>query len=54
MEQGAPRLTLGRKAKTMSTDADARGAAARLFDTEDGREGVLSFIEHREVRFTGR
>jgi hypothetical protein len=30
------------------------GAAARLFDTEDGREGVLSFIERREARFTGR
>jgi hypothetical protein len=38
----------------MSRDADARGAAARLFGTEDGREGVLSFIERREARFTGR
>src|SRR5947208_13975681 len=26
----------------------------RLFDTEDGREGMLSFIERREARFTGR
>jgi len=40
--------------QTMSRDADARGAAARLFGTEDGREGVLSFIERREARFTGR
>jgi hypothetical protein len=38
----------------MSTDADGWGAAARLFGTEDGREGVLSFIERREARFTGR
>jgi hypothetical protein len=54
MEQGALLLTLGRKAKTMSTDADAWGVAARLSATEDGREGVLSFIERREARFTGR
>ena len=40
--------------QTMSTDADGWGAAARLFGTEDGREGVLSFIERREARFTGR
>jgi enoyl-CoA hydratase len=31
-------------------DADV----AELFDTEDGREGVLSFIERREARFVGR
>ena len=54
MGQGALLLTLCRKAKTMSTDADGWGAAARLFGTEDGREGVLSFIERREARFTGR
>ena len=30
------------------------GAATRLFGTEDGREGVLSFIGRREARFTGR
>jgi enoyl-CoA hydratase len=27
---------------------------ADLFDTEDGREGLLSFIERREARFVGR
>jgi enoyl-CoA hydratase len=27
---------------------------AALFETEDGREGLLSFIERREARFTGR
>ena len=54
MEQGALLLRLGRKAKTMSTDADAWGAAAGLFGTEDGREGVLSFTGRREARFTGR
>lgn len=31
-------------------DADV----ARLFDTEDGREGILSFVERREARFVGR
>jgi enoyl-CoA hydratase/carnithine racemase len=25
-----------------------------LFETEDGREGLMSFIERREARFTGR
>ena len=29
-------------------------AAARLFGAEDGRDGVLSFIERREAGFTGR
>jgi len=54
MEQGALLLTLGRKAKIMRADVDGWGAAARLFGTEDGREGVLSFTERREARFTGR
>jgi enoyl-CoA hydratase/carnithine racemase len=27
---------------------------AELFDTEDGREGLRSFIERREARFVGR
>ena len=27
---------------------------AQLFETEDGREGLLSFVERREARFTGR
>src|SRR6266567_2655151 len=27
---------------------------AELFETEDGREGLRSFIERREARFTGR
>src|SRR5207245_6080608 len=27
---------------------------AKLFDTDDGREGLQSFIERREARFTGR
>jgi enoyl-CoA hydratase len=27
---------------------------AALFETEDGREGLQSFIERREARFTGR
>jgi enoyl-CoA hydratase len=27
---------------------------AELFETEDGREGLLSFVERREARFTGR
>jgi len=27
---------------------------ARLFDTDDGREGLQSFIERRDARFTGR
>jgi enoyl-CoA hydratase/carnithine racemase len=27
---------------------------AALFDTEDGREGLASFVERREARFTGR
>jgi enoyl-CoA hydratase len=26
----------------------------RLFESEDGREGLASFIERREARFTGR
>lgn len=28
--------------------------AAKLFDTEDGREGLRSFVERREARFAGR
>ncbi len=31
-------------------DADV----AKLFDTDDGREGVRSFVERRAARFTGR
>jgi enoyl-CoA hydratase len=27
---------------------------ARLFASEDGREGVQSFVERRDARFTGR
>ena len=27
---------------------------ADLFETEDGREGLQSFVERREARFTGR
>lgn len=27
---------------------------ADLFETEDGREGLASFVERREARFTGR
>ncbi len=27
---------------------------AALFDTADGREGLMSFVERREARFTGR
>ncbi len=27
---------------------------ARLFAYEDGREGVASFVERRDARFTGR
>lgn len=27
---------------------------SRLFDTEDGREGLASFVERREARFVGR
>ena len=27
---------------------------ADLFDTEDGREGLMSFVERREARFVGR
>jgi hypothetical protein len=27
---------------------------ADLFATEDGREGLRSFVERREARFTGR
>ena len=27
---------------------------AELFDSEDGREGLRSFIERREARFSGR
>jgi enoyl-CoA hydratase/carnithine racemase len=27
---------------------------AALFDTDDGREGLRSFVERREARFVGR
>jgi enoyl-CoA hydratase/carnithine racemase len=27
---------------------------AKLFETEDGREGLRSFVERREARFVGR
>jgi hypothetical protein len=27
---------------------------ADLFETEDGREGLLSFVERRDARFLGR
>jgi enoyl-CoA hydratase/carnithine racemase len=27
---------------------------ADLFDTEDGREGLTSFVERREAQFAGR
>jgi hypothetical protein len=27
---------------------------ADLFETEDGREGLESFVERREARFVGR
>jgi len=27
---------------------------ANLFETEDGREGLMSFVERREARFVGR
>jgi hypothetical protein len=26
----------------------------RLFESEDGREGLASFVERREARFVGR
>jgi hypothetical protein len=32
----------------------AHGIAPELFDTEDGREGLRSFVERREARFAGR
>src|SRR5262245_20332993 len=40
----------GEAAAFARLDADV----ADLFDTEDGREGVRSFIERREARFAGR
>jgi enoyl-CoA hydratase/carnithine racemase len=27
---------------------------ADLFDSQDGREGLLSFVERREAKFTGK
>ena len=27
---------------------------AELYETEDGREGLASFVERREAKFTGR
>jgi enoyl-CoA hydratase/carnithine racemase len=40
----------GEQAAFARLDADVAG----LFDTEDGREGIRSFIERREARFVGR
>jgi enoyl-CoA hydratase len=40
----------GEQAAFARLDADM----AALFDTEDGREGLRSFVERREARFTGR
>jgi enoyl-CoA hydratase/carnithine racemase len=40
----------GEAAAFARLDADV----AELFDTEDGSEGVRSFIERREARFVGR
>jgi enoyl-CoA hydratase len=40
----------GEAAAFARLDADM----AELFETEDGREGLLSFVERREARFTGR
>ena len=40
----------GEAAAFARLDADM----AELFDTEDGREGLQSFIERREARFTGQ
>jgi enoyl-CoA hydratase/carnithine racemase len=40
----------GEEAAFARLDADM----AKLFDTEDGREGLKSFIERREARFTGQ
>src|SRR5438094_2344281 len=40
----------GEEAAFARLDADM----AALFETEDGREGLQSFIERREARFTGR
>jgi len=40
----------GEQAAFARLDADM----AKLFETDDGREGVLSFIERREAKFTGR
>ena len=40
----------GEAAAFARLDADM----AELFETEDGREGLQSFIERREARFTGR
>ena len=40
----------GEEAAFARLDADM----AELFDTEDGREGLQSFIERRDARFTGR
>ena len=40
----------GEAAAFARLDADM----AELFETEDGREGLQSFLERREARFTGR
>ncbi len=34
--------------------AELRPSVARLLGSEDAREGMMSFIERREARFTGR
>ncbi len=39
----------GEAAASARLDSDV----ADLFNTEDGREGLESFIERREARFTG-
>ena len=40
----------GEAAAFARLDADM----AELFESEDGREGLLSFVERREARFAGR
>jgi enoyl-CoA hydratase/carnithine racemase len=40
----------GEAAAFARLDSDMAG----LFETEDGREGLMSFVERREARFRGR